>query len=96
MSVHEGRLTQTSICRIVIIDFLARSLRSGKEGYAFCSKYNSKSGVYSYDVGINALFSEEFYLALTLLNGVLEFLQMELYLEFAERIRAFINGSWLA
>lgn len=31
-------LTQTSICRGVIIDFLAKAARSGAEGYALYSK----------------------------------------------------------
>ena len=39
--------TQTSICRGVIMVFLAKTNRSEAHGYALCSKYSSSNGVYS-------------------------------------------------
>ena len=40
-------ITQTSICRGVIMVFLAKTNRSEAHGYALCSKYSSSNGVYS-------------------------------------------------
>ena len=40
-------ITQTSICRGVIMVFLARINRSEAHGYALCLKYSSSNGVYS-------------------------------------------------
>ena len=46
-NVRKHVITQTSICRGVIMVFLARTNRSEAHGYALCSKYFSSNGVYS-------------------------------------------------